>query len=247
MERDLRPLDCGAEIALKAKAREKFQAFQAFRRIRSEIETQSLFEGLRSCAYLLIPELRLASFLMSLEDKGFQYQIVLRTAFQKGFLHAYKPPRDDRENLVGVAVSKDKEKAVLLKKAFLNSDHWTVGELLGYPECCVRKFIQRGVLDAGREELQFEVVPYETTQLFKYWGASLVLHFPCHPFCERSLDMGRTYKDLAPREGLLFMLEQQTIEVKVLESGLMIVDAPDFLGAATTIPGTTLEVRVNLL
>jgi hypothetical protein len=247
MEMAMGPIDCGSEVTLKAKHRDLLPEFHGFLGMRSLIEIKSVEEGLRPCGYSLIGDLTLAEFLMNLEKKGLEYALVLRAKMNRGFLHGYKPPVPGEENLTGVAFGKRKEEVLALKKAFLAHDHLTVGELLGYPECCTQYFASKASLDYTREYLPFEVQPYLTFSFFKFFGASFILHFPCSPFCEPSILLAKGYSELISKEIREFFRAQTPVKISVGRSGILHLETPYIQGGATISPGEEQEVRIELI
>lgn len=217
--------------------------FREFLGLRGVLEVRTVEEGLRPCGYSLVSDREVGSFWLELRRKGLHAEPVLLCAKVPGFLHAYVPPRPGEPYLLGMAYGRRREEVEALAEALRTADHATAGELLGYPECCVAAFLRRNTMDPLRELLA-PAMPFATSPLFRYFGAGLILHFPCELSCARSRELARMHLLLLPREGLDFLLSQERVRVSILANGGMVVDAPSFVGYATTTPGEPLELEV---
>lgn len=70
-------------------------------------------------------------------------------------------------------------------------DHRRLGELLGYPRCCVEKFIERGVAGARRSfHRQLIGKGLDMRVPIEFWA---IYHTPCSIDCGSSMDLGRRY------------------------------------------------------
>ncbi|MCK5282552.1 MAG: DUF483 domain-containing protein [Nanoarchaeota archaeon] len=94
-----------------------------------------------------------------------------------------------------IYISKDKE---LAKKALKNEkhdDHYSLGRLLGYPDCCCR-FFEKNFPDASKgtsDLLPFTFnnsysinYPWQNNYSLRVFDISLLTHFPCSFHCEES-------------------------------------------------------------
>ena len=59
-----------------------------------------------------------------------------------GYAHTHEPPRHPNEAAIFGVACTDMESALEFAKAYTRGDHYTQGRLLGYPECCIRAFIE---------------------------------------------------------------------------------------------------------
>lgn len=82
--------------------------------------------------------------------------------------------------------------------AWAVSDNGTIGQLLGYPRCCVeafeREWVQGGSIDTtwATADGQSDVSgPLEANILLRWVGVRAVPHLPCSFACEASAAMGR--------------------------------------------------------
>lgn len=83
----------------------------------------------------------------------------------------------------------------------------TLGSLLGYPLCCREAFDAtwgRGQVDSTWEQTREGVAPNgppEASTLFRWMGARLVSHMPCHYECEDSVRIGQEMFQLGIKYG----------------------------------------------
>ena len=85
--------------------------------------------------------------------------------------------------------------------AWQSSDDETIGELLGYPECCRRFFATTwaaGSVDPTWEMVDHEPGPAEANILLRWPGVRYVPHMPCGFGCEGSAELGRKLRELIP-------------------------------------------------
>lgn len=107
-----------------------------------------------------------------------------------------------------------------------------LGELLGYPQCCVDSYLRRGPVRAWHDYLSGLVAAGLEDSPLELWA---VYHAPCSPGCGRTLELGRAYLDSLRRlsEGaygvvvhrlasshLSYSLGRRFIDFHVLESGV---------------------------
>jgi len=97
-------------------------------------------------------------------------------------------------------ISKDKSKAKFLKLLENKNDDGAIGEILGYPECCVEFFVSN---KGEQEKLQNDYIlpalknsqgykfPFYTNYAIRYFDVALLSHFP-HDFnCSQSIKIAR--------------------------------------------------------
>jgi len=91
------------------------------------------------------------------------------------------------------------------KKAENEGDHKTMGSLLGYPECCIKHFIE--ILPINYDLKTFpinddpiwlgkegKVTGYpECNQMLLCFGARITAHFSCSPTCEATKKIGQSW------------------------------------------------------
>lgn len=110
------------------------------------------------------------------------------------------PINNTNPGLYHLYISKDKNKSKFLKLMESKNDDKAVGELLGYPKCCIEFFeknkekqekIQNDyILPALNNSEGFEF-PFYTNHAMRYFDATLLSHFP-HDFnCRESISMAK--------------------------------------------------------
>lgn len=109
---------------------------------------------------------------------------------------------DERKGMLFVYISKDEEKSILANCYELKNNHGQLGNLLGYPKCCIRFFVKhepmRSKLDSdyvlpALENSEGKVFPFYNNILLRNQDIALLNHFPCSFNCEESMDLGRKH------------------------------------------------------
>ncbi len=89
-------------------------------------------------------------------------------------------------------------------EAWEAGDDNTIGELLGYPECCRKHFINTwgaGSVDPTWNMCDHEGGPREANILLRWAGVRYVPHLPCAFNCQASVSLGQKIRELvAPQE-----------------------------------------------
>lgn len=95
-----------------------------------------------------------------------------------------------------VFISKE---SLISKNDFSDIDDEKLGELLGYPHCC-NEFFVRNIQEAKKYNMDYVPLilkneqmqaPFYTNNLIRYFGYSLISHFPCSYHCEKSIEIAR--------------------------------------------------------
>jgi hypothetical protein len=82
------------------------------------------------------------------------------------------------------------------KEAYLINDHLKIGQMLGYPECCIKYFIRSFPIDPVPIWLGTEgnITGYpEANGLLRYFGPRIVGHLPCSPTCLATQKIGKVW------------------------------------------------------
>ncbi|MEK6938431.1 MAG: DUF483 domain-containing protein [Nanoarchaeota archaeon] len=98
---------------------------------------------------------------------------------------------DPRPGMHFVYISKDESRALLASYAEMMNRRKELGEILGYPECCIGFFVN----NFRSDNTDLELSPKnEWTNLSKR-GEDVVLlsHFPCSSDCEESITLAKQY------------------------------------------------------
>ncbi len=224
----------------------------AARQTWNELETLSVAEGVRPGALLqLSPDelvqataesVRQGFTIVPLTFDGRQYRAVLARTDTD---YLYGGPQDWVE-------------------AWSGCDDERIGELLGFPECCRKHFVQtwaRGTSDTvttiasstcidgpegQREELNVDGPP-EANLLLRHLGVRLVPHLPCSPTCEETVDLARETVAAGIAAGIdptpLYRVLDLPVTYNALH-GVAVIETPHFrLWAGTDY--TPLDVKVT--
>jgi hypothetical protein len=81
----------------------------------------------------------------------------------------------------------------LLKLAEEKNAHNFVGQLLGYPPCCIEYFTKHFSKD--NTNLEFPIAIWELTITQRHRDYCILSHFPCSKNCISSLELARQYFD----------------------------------------------------
>ncbi|MFH0874304.1 MAG: DUF483 domain-containing protein [archaeon] len=102
--------------------------------------------------------------------------------------------------LYHIYISKDKNKSKFLKLLESKNDDKAVGELLGYPKCCIDFFIENRekqqklqndyILPTLTDSKGFEF-PFYTNHAIRYFDITLLSHFPHNFNCKESIEIAK--------------------------------------------------------
>ena len=170
-------------------------------------------EGVKPLTRIMLPQSQLKSFQEFLREYGFYiaesgYKVISKRDRGKGgwrnkILRIVSA--DSREGDPFYYIAKSEEIAEEAKAAeFLSSDK--SGQLLGYPECC-QKFFKKYFALANEKQCDFvlytlsetrEDYPYDfyNNNASRYFGYSLLSHFPCSFNCKESSSLAKSYYDM---------------------------------------------------
>ena len=102
--------------------------------------------------------------------------------------------------LYHIYISKDADKAKFLKLLENRNDDKAIGELLGYPKCCVDFFmenrekqqkIQNDYILPALDNSQGFKFPFYTNYAIRYFDITLLSHFPHSFYCEESINIAK--------------------------------------------------------
>jgi len=110
------------------------------------------------------------------------------------------PSHHSEQGLHHIYISKDRNKAKFLKILENKNDDEAVGELLGYPNCCVDFFIKN---KEKQEKLQNDYIlpalansnnfkfPFYNNHAIRYFDVTLLSHFPHNFECKESMKIAK--------------------------------------------------------
>jgi hypothetical protein len=139
-----------------------------------------------------------------------------------------------------VRTKKDGE---IFKKADQKNDHKTMGEMLGYPSCCIEYFIKNFPINYDPIWVNFsgKIRGYpECNGMLRYFGPKITAHYSCSPTCKATQEIGKLWfkimqeidKDLAKE---VYNLLAGPI-VWNSYHGVVQVETPYFIGLSNSFP-----------
>ncbi len=104
------------------------------------------------------------------------------------------PETDPRTGMYFIYISKDETKAYLASYYELIENHQALGQLLGYPGCCIDFFCRN--FNENKTDLQLKPTNLYTNITKRNEDAVLLSHFPCSSDCPESIRLGKSYLGL---------------------------------------------------
>lgn len=102
------------------------------------------------------------------------------------------------EGKLHIYISKRREHASLAKMYEAVSNDLSFGRLLGYPECCSQFFVKHKFKQANKQldfilpaVRSFKLFPFYNNYAIRYFGITLINHFPCSLDCQKTAEQGR--------------------------------------------------------
>lgn len=104
------------------------------------------------------------------------------------------PEDDPRSGMYFIYISKDEKNALLASYAELMLRHKELGQLLGYPDCCIDFFCQH----FNEKSTNLELTPSNPWTNLSKRGEDCVLlsHFPCSSECQESIKLAQKYYEI---------------------------------------------------
>jgi len=217
--------------------------------VRAELETVS--QGLRPCATVHVYSENAWKEVRALGERGLVFVPILEVRRVHGFAHRfYKPRPGEPYDIYGV-VAKKAEDALEFAEASRRGDHRKLGELLGYPECCVKFFEEKWVrerhvdppwaiavntpgAEANGDEVAVRGFP-ECNVMIRYASVRVVPHLPCSFTCEETVEFAKMFLRFMPHGKEALKLLSRPL-VWDCWRGVVVVDHPDFMIVANSTP-----------
>jgi hypothetical protein len=199
-------------------------------RVVSEVEFELVRRGYRECdIYHVYPE-TMYEGLRRVYEANLKFKVIDVVKRFEGFAHKHEKPSRPEEILYYGAVCRSDRSLEEMVRAHARGDHDRIGELLGYPDCDRRFFVEwwgkgwldlvyptalnteDAIIDSTRNYVEVEYHPYTLTTM-RYAGIRVIPYFS-HSFkCPKSIKFGETVVELAREiggdslvEGLLWLL-----------------------------------------
>lgn len=201
------------------------QLQQIFHSITKSLEILYVIEDAKPCARILAFEDEMGRIISVLDENNLNYSIsdfkVLKQALQSDF-YSDKSIRvqksDSRKGHFIIYVSKSRETTEKAKAAENENDHFSLGLILGYPQCCCDFFEKN--FDGKNTDLTLRVLqnstgmefPFYTNIAARHFDISLLSHFPHSFHCKQSTKIAQ--KNLK-------IIEKRSKQLAVMFSGVL--------------------------
>lgn len=233
---------------------------QRARAVHDLAEYEMVRQGARRCATLHISPSNYDVMVEKIARDKLVWLPMTRTKNYNGFAHRHYPVQqlDMNSSVYGVlATNLEDAEAFRGASNARRTDHAAIGELLGFPKCCVDAFdlwwpvyfdpVYQCAETSPHETLQLEanesilVEPHIAThQMLRYVGLRLTSHFACRLDCEASIEVGKSWLEVATRadpQGVEALLKLLSLpgEWSVLH-GIAVVETPPFTVITNSLP-----------
>lgn len=182
-------------------------------------EWRSVMDGQtnRKAAIIHVSNQTREKWLRRVGDNDLVYRDIRYSEPYGGFAHKFYPTdQTDPERITYSVIAESEEVVEEMVDAELNDEgmsrHRRVGELLGFPDCCLDFFAEHWLGENGRRDPMYEITcnsecaeavdgdrthlrveggsPYANI-MWKYFGWSFVTHIPCSWDCSETAEIGR--------------------------------------------------------
>lgn len=194
------------------------ELLQGAGRAKGVAEWKSVMDGAtnRRAAIVHVTNQNREEWIRRVGDHGLVYRDIRYSEPYDGFSHKFYPTdKQDPNRITYSVLAESEDVADKMVEAEMEMDgperHRTVGELLGFPDCCLEFFnnvwLQEQLvdpiyeiscntdsveaIDGDREHLRIVDPNPGASILWKYFGWSFITHIPCSWDCEKSIDIGR--------------------------------------------------------
>lgn len=205
----------------------------------SNAEYQMVLRGYRKCDVAHIYPETMYEQLKKFESDGLYFIPIRKAKKVYGFAHRFYEPTKPEEVMIYGVISKNYSDAKKFAEAHSgNVDHKTIGELLGYPKCCIEFFCQyfpKGILDLI-PVIEGEYKYPELNIMIRYFGPRAIPFFPCSWSCKEAKKFADKFISLMSEEDerlTNLMLELLSMPLRwSLHKGVIQVDHLLFIGLA---------------
>jgi len=232
----------------------------------NKLEFETLKRDVRRACTIHVNMNNLGNIINKLNKEDMIFTPITKSASYQGFSHKHIVPKPDQPSHWYGCVTKNIEDAEAFKIASNSNNnddtHIPIGELLGFPKCCSRRFTEiwktgnyDGMFEIAKETTDSELKEYNnkivctindidkysiTSPLLRYFGIRIISHFPCQLKCNKSLDVANKWLDIMydidnDTAGWLVDILGQ-IETWDSLNGVVEVHTPHFVGITHTYP-----------
>jgi hypothetical protein len=184
-------------------------------------------EGIKPVSRLNFNETKLNEFVDLCENLKLSYAISdfrIKTVNDKIIFSNLSRRIYEKKDLIGkssryIYISKDKELCEKARQYDAEENNIKLGELLGFPKCCTEFFdknhnfgnpdIIRDITQNTDFEYENEATPFYINYVARYFGYSIISHFPCSWKCQASISLAKKYleciSEYFPEQGKEFV------------------------------------------
>lgn len=190
-----------------------------------QLEIMSVVHGFRQCTTAHVNPNNIITQLNYFASMGLVYLPIRKVGAYTGFSHYHPPVKEGEQTYLFGVLARNIQDANTWKNANLNRDHQTMGELLGYPQCC-REFFSNTWVQGYHDPIfqQAEnckseniknkkddfirlksALSWESSSMLRYIGVRITPHIPCSHDCGATKKIAQSWIELGEQlniEGL---------------------------------------------
>ena len=213
-------------------------------RVYHEAEYDTVKKGVRDASTVHMDQHNIKKLLERFNKDGFQFTPLRISGYYQGFSHFHPTVKEGEPFYWYGCLTRTYKDGQKFKEADLKGDHRVIGQMLGYPDCCVKYFektFPKVNYDPIWINLQGEVQGWpECNQMLRDFGARITGHLSCSPICKATKVIGERWLDVMKKTdkesaGMLYSLLSQKI-IWNSYHGVIQVDTPYFLGLTSSFP-----------
>ena len=161
-----------------------------------QAEHQMVKKKLRKVAIVRLDPNNLQSFLEKINRDRLIFTPLKKESVSAGFSALSKPVEPGQPFIWQGCLTRTYKDSQKFKKADSKNDHQTIGQMLGYPDCCIDYFIRTFPIDPVPiwVDLKGKVRGFpECNGMLRYFGPRIVAHLSCSPLCQATKEIGKTW------------------------------------------------------
>ncbi len=161
-----------------------------------QAEYQTVKKGIREAAIIQINPDNLEIFLEKTNKDRLLFTPLRKTALHSGFKTLVESVKPNEPFLWQGCLTKNYKDSQLFKEGYFKSDHQVVGQMLGYPDCCIAYFQRTFPIDPCPiwVDLEGNLTGFpEGNGMLRYFGTLIVAHLSCSPTCQETKKIGKVW------------------------------------------------------
>lgn len=242
---------------------------QRVRKLYNDAELTTMITGMRRVYVHHINSERFDQSYEFLRKNGLVFFQTNKSGIYSGFSHKHLPVKPGEPfTLYGAAVRVDDQEAGELFTQYSlgdKTDHTGIGDLLGYPECCVEFFntvwpgtsvdpMYEAAISTKKAEVNEDTVTVRThpycNNMLRYFGLRITPHLPCSMQCEETIKWGEEWIEVMRQiddEATNWLIELLSMPLTWnCYKGVAIIDTPIFRGVTNSDGSLTKKIVNNL-